>query len=79
MTQNVIFTIQKECHQTLTKKFLWQKKSLWIADYPLSFIESAVNEFQKSKEYKDENFIISPTLFEIAKTFISVETLLWNQ
>ena len=43
-------------------------------DYPLHFINSFVNEFQKGKECGDENFIIPPSLFEITKPFISVET-----
>ena len=35
------------------------------ADYPLRLINSVVNQFQKSKEFGDESFIIPPTLFEI--------------
>ena len=42
-------------------------------DYPLRFINSAVNEFQKGKECGDESFIIPTSLFEIAKPFIFVE------
>ena len=43
------------------------------ADYPLLFINSVVNEFQKGIECGDENFIISTRLFVIAKPFIFVE------
>ena len=42
-------------------------------DYPLRFINSAVNEFQKGKECGDESFIIPTSLFEIAKPLIFVE------
>ena len=42
------------------------------ADYPLHFVNSFVNEFQKGKECGDENFI-PPSLFEITKSFIFVE------
>ena len=45
------------------------------ADYPLYFINSFVNEFQKGKECGDENFITPPSLFEITKSFIFVEIL----
>ena len=41
--------------------------------YPLRFINSLVNEFQKGKECEDESFIIPPSLFEITKPFIFVE------
>ena len=43
------------------------------ADYPLCFINSLVNEFQKGKECGDESFIIPTSLFEIAKAFIFIE------
>ena len=43
------------------------------ADYPLRFINSVANEFQKGKECGDESFIIPRTLFEITKPFIFVE------
>ena len=43
------------------------------AGYPLRFINSTVNEFQKSKERGDESFIIPPGLFEIKNPFIFVE------
>ena len=43
------------------------------ADYPLRFINSVVNEFQKGKECGDESFIIPTSLFEIAKPLIFVE------
>ena len=43
------------------------------ADYPLRNINSVVNQFQKGKECGDESFIIQPSLFEITKSFISIE------
>ena len=43
------------------------------ADYPLRFINSVVNEFQKGKECGDESFIIPPSLFENTKPFIFTE------
>lgn len=43
------------------------------ADYPIHFIDSLNNEFQKDKDHGDENFIISPHLFGISKPFISIE------
>ena len=41
-------------------------------DFPLRFINGVVNEFQKGKDCGDESFIISTSLFEIAKLFIFV-------
>ena len=35
------------------------------ADYPLCFINSVVNEFQKSKECGDENFMILPSCLKL--------------
>ena len=43
------------------------------SDYLLRFINTAVNEFQKGKEYRDESFIIPTSLFEIAKPLIFIE------
>ena len=43
------------------------------ADYPLHFINSVVNQSQKGKECGVISFIISPSLFEITKPFISIE------
>ena len=43
------------------------------ADYPLRFINSVINEFEKGKECGDESLIIPTSLFEIAKPFIFVE------
>ena len=40
------------------------------ADYPLRFINSVVNEFEKGKEFGDENFIVATSLFEIAKLLL---------
>ena len=42
-------------------------------DYPLRFINSVINEFQKDKDHGDESFIILPDLFGIIKPFISIE------
>ena len=49
------------------------KEKFMKADYPLRFINSVVNEFQKSKECGDKGFIIPPSLFEITKPFIFTE------
>ena len=43
------------------------KEKFMKADFPLRFINSVANEFQKDEECGDESFIIPPTLFE--KTF----------
>ena len=43
------------------------------ADYPLRFINSVVNEFQKDKECGNESFIIATSLFKIVKPVIFVE------
>ena len=43
------------------------------ANYPLRFINSIVNEFQKGKECGDESFIIPTSLLENAKPFTFVE------
>ena len=47
------------------------KETFMKADYPLLFINSVVNEFQKGNECGDESFPTS--LFEIAKSFMLVE------
>ena len=49
------------------------KEKFMKADYPLHFINSVVNEFQKGKECVDESFMIPPSLFEITKPFILIE------
>ena len=33
------------------------------ADFPLSFINSVINEFQKGKDHEDESFTIPLDLF----------------
>ena len=43
------------------------------ADYPLRFINSVVNEFQKGKECGHESFVIPASLFEIAKPLIFIK------
>ena len=42
-------------------------------DYPLRFINSVINDFQKGKESGDESFIIATSLFEIEKPLIFVK------
>ena len=54
----VIFIIQKEYHQNFDEEIPLIKEKFMKADYPLLFINSVVNEFQKGKECGDENFII---------------------
>ena len=49
------------------------KEKFMKPDYPLRFINSVVNEFQKDKECGDESFIIPTSLFEIVKPLIFVE------
>ena len=49
------------------------KEKFLKVDYPLHFINSVANEFQKGKECGDESFIIRSSLFEITKTFTSIE------
>ena len=49
------------------------KEKFMKGDYPLRFINSVVNEFQKGKECGDESFIIPTILFEIANPLIFVE------
>ena len=52
------------------------------ADYPLRFINSVVNEFEKGKEFGDENFIVATSLFEIAKLllrFVEYHTVNWTK
>ena len=44
-----------------------------MADYPLRFINSVVNGFQKGKGCGHESFIIPTSSFEITKPFIFVE------
>ena len=39
-------------------------------DCPLCFINGVINEFQKSKECRDESVIIPPKLVEITKPYI---------
>ena len=63
----VIPIVQEEYHQTLTKKYLWLRNCVF------RFINNVVNDYQKGKECGDKSFVILPTLFEIAKSFILVE------
>ena len=49
------------------------KEKFMKADYPLRFINSVVNEFQKGKKCGGKSFIIAPSLFEITEPFIFVE------
>ena len=43
------------------------------ADYPLSFINSVINESENGKDHKDESHKIPSDLFGITKPFISIE------
>ena len=45
------------------------KEKFIKTNYPLRFINSVINEFQKGKDYGDESFIIPPNLFRITKPF----------
>jgi len=49
------------------------KEQFLKADYPLRFVNSVINEFHKSKEILEENFIIPPNIFEEEKPFILIE------
>ena len=49
------------------------KEMFMKVDYPLCFIDSVVDEFQKGKEGGDESFVIPPSLFEITNLFIFVD------
>ena len=49
------------------------KEKFLKAGYPLCFINSVVNEFQKGKECGGGRFIIPTSLFEIVKPLIFVE------
>ena len=49
------------------------KEKFMKPDYPLCFINSVVNAFQKGKECGDESFIIPNSLFQTAKPLILAE------
>ena len=49
------------------------KENFIKADYPLSFIKSVVDEFEKVKEYGDRRFTNPRILLKIIKPFISIE------
>ena len=44
-------------------------------DYPLRFINSVINEFQRGKDHGDKHFVIPRDLQGISKPFISTEIL----
>ena len=73
------YTIKYDLHRSkrissnFDEKIPLIKEKFMKADYPLHFINSVVNEFQKGKECGDESFIIPPSLFEITELFIFVE------
>ena len=67
----VILIVQKECHQIKCHPLI--KEKFMKTDYPLRFINSVINDFQKGKESGDESFIIATSLFEIAKPLIFVK------
>ena len=73
MQSMVIFIFQKEYHQNFDEEIPLIKEKFMKADYPLRFINSVVNEFQKGKECGGGSFIIQTSLFEIAKPLIFVE------
>ena len=49
------------------------KEKFMKADYPLCFINSVVNEFQKGKECGDESFIIPTSLFKLQNLSYSLK------
>ena len=61
----VIFIVQKRISSNFDEEIPLIKEKFMKADYPLRFINSVVNEFQKDKECGDESFINPPSLFEI--------------
>ena len=63
----------KRVSRNFDKEIPLIKEKFMKADYPLCFINSVVNEFQKGKECGDESFIIPTSLLEIAKSFIFIE------
>ena len=72
-TNNVDLRPSKRISSNLGEETPLKKEKFMKADYPLRFINSVVNEFQKGKECGDESFIIPTSLFEIAKPLIFVE------
>ena len=58
------------CSTLIFKEILLIKGKFIKADYPLRFINSVVNEFEKGKEFGDESFIVATSLFEIAKLLL---------
>ena len=65
--------LSKRISRNFNKEILLITEKFMKADYPIHFIDSLNNEFQKGKDHGDENFIISPHLFGISKPFISIE------
>ena len=63
----------KRISSNFNEKIPLIKEKFMKADYPLCYINSVVNEFQKGKECGDGSFIIPPNLFEITELFIFVE------
>ena len=49
------------------------KEKFMKVDYPLRFINSVVNEFQKGKECGDESFIIPTSLFKLQNLSYSLK------
>ena len=72
-TNNVDLRPSKRISSNLGEETPLKKEKFMKADYPLRFINSVDNEFQKGKECGDESFINSTGLFEIAKPFIFFE------
>ena len=72
-TNNVDLRPSKRISSNFGEEAPLKKEKFMKADYPLRFINSVVNEFQKGKECGDESFINSTGLFEIGKPFIFFE------
>ena len=72
-TANGNFHRLKRISWTFDENIPLIKEEFMKTNYPLSFINIVVNEFQKSKIYGDESFTIPSSLFGFTKGFISTE------
>ena len=63
----------KRISSNFEDEILLIKEKFMKDDYPLRFISSVVNEFQKCQECGEKSFVIPPTLSEITKNFMFVE------
>ena len=57
------------------EEILLIKEKFMKTDFPLSFMKSVINEFQKGKNHGDEIFIIQPVFLGITKPYISYNLL----